>query len=111
MLRQAGDTLLAVHAVRLLATARNDLTSSVHADLVAAKVERGELVVSVPDYALCVHTRAGQERGRGLTQWWETGALVNDELETADHSYPKRTPNITIGTPPSMVTKYSAAEL
>ena len=25
--------------------------------------------------------------GRGLTQWWEDGALVNDELETADHSY------------------------
>jgi replication-associated recombination protein RarA len=63
-----GDTMMAVHAVRLLATARKDRTSSEHADLVAAKVERGELVVSVPDYALCVHTRAGQEMGRGLTQ-------------------------------------------
>lgn len=82
-----GDTMMAVHAVRLLATARKDRTSSEHADLVATKVERGELVVSVPDYALCVHTRAGQEMGRGLTQWWEDGALVNDELETADHSY------------------------
>jgi hypothetical protein len=25
--------------------------------------------------------------GRGLTQWWEDGALVSNELETADHSY------------------------
>ncbi len=82
-----AGTMMAVHAVRLLATARKDRTSSEHADLVAAKVERGELVVSVPDYALCVHTRAGQEMGRGLTQWWEDGALVNDELDTADHSY------------------------
>ena len=82
-----GDTMMAVHAVRLLATARKDRTSSEHADLVAAKVERGELVVSVPDYALCVHTRAGQAMGRGLTQWWEDGALVSNELETADHSY------------------------
>jgi replication-associated recombination protein RarA len=82
-----GDTMMAVHAVRLLATAKKDRTSSEHADLVATKVERGELVVSVPDYALCVHTRAGQEMGRGLTQWWEDGALVNDELEMADHSY------------------------
>jgi replication-associated recombination protein RarA len=82
-----GDTMMAVHAVRLLAAARKDRTSSEHADLVAAKVERGELVVSVPDYALCVHTRAGQEMGRGLTQWWENGALVSNELETADHSY------------------------
>ena len=81
------DTMTAVHAVRLLATARKDRTSAEHADLVAAKVERGELVVSVPDYALCVHTRAGQETGRGLTQWWENGALVSNELETADHSY------------------------
>ena len=82
-----GDTMMAVHAVRLLASARKDRTSSEHADLVATQVERGELVVSVPDYALCVHTRAGQEMGRGLTQWWENGALVNNELETADHSY------------------------
>jgi hypothetical protein len=47
-------------------------------------------VVSVPDYALCVHTRAGQEMGRGLLQWWENGAKVSNELETADHSYRDR---------------------
>jgi hypothetical protein len=28
-----------------------------------------------------------QEMGRGLTQWWDNGAQVNDESETADHSY------------------------
>jgi replication-associated recombination protein RarA len=82
-----GNIMMAVHAVRLLATAKKDRTSSEHADLVATKVERGELVVNVPDYALCVHTKAGQEMGRGLMQWWENGALVNNELETADHSY------------------------
>ncbi len=82
-----GDTMMAVHAVRLLAAAPKDRTSSEHAYLVAAKVERGELVVSVPDYALCVHTRAGQEMGRGLMHWWRNGALVAHELETADHSY------------------------
>src|SRR5689334_6786895 len=82
-----GDTMMAVHAVRYLALARKDRTSSEHADLVATKVESGDLQVSVPDYALCVHTRAGQELGRGLMQWWENGALVEDEIETADHSY------------------------
>jgi hypothetical protein len=50
-------------------------------------VEAGRLVVTVPDYALCVHTRAGQERGRGLLQWWENGARVHDELPGADHTY------------------------
>lgn len=82
-----GDTMMAVHAVRLLALAKKDRTSSEHADLVATKVESGELVVSVPDHALCVHTRAGQEMGRGLVHWWDNGAQVSDELETADHSY------------------------
>lgn len=79
--------MMAVHAVRLLATSKKDRTSSEHTDLVVNKVEDGELVVSVPDYALCVHTKAGQEMGRGLVQWWENGAKVNDELETADHTY------------------------
>lgn len=25
--------------------------------------------------------------GCGLLQWWEDGAKVNNELDTADHSY------------------------
>jgi hypothetical protein len=44
-------------------------------------------VVTVPDYVLCVHTRAGQEMGRGLLQWWRHGARVEPELDSADHSY------------------------
>jgi hypothetical protein len=32
-------------------------------------------------------TRAGQELGRGLVQWWENGAQVRDELPSADHRY------------------------
>jgi replication-associated recombination protein RarA len=80
-------TMMAVHAVRLLARAKKDRTSSEHSELAANLVEGGESVVSVPDYALCVHTRAGQEMGRGLMHWWENGARVNNELETADHRY------------------------
>jgi hypothetical protein len=82
-----GDVMMAVHAVRFLAMAKKDRTSSEQADLVATKVDSGELLVSVPDYALCVHTKAGQEMGRGLSHWWENGARVNDEIETADHAY------------------------
>jgi hypothetical protein len=28
--------------------------------------------------------------GRGLLHWWENGATVDNELETADHSYRDR---------------------
>jgi replication-associated recombination protein RarA len=82
-----GDWMMACHAVRLLASAPKDRTSSEHADWVATKVALGEALVRVPDYAHCVHTRAGQELGRGLVQWWENGARVQDELPTADHRY------------------------
>ena len=84
------QAMMTVHAVRFLAAAKKDRTSSEHTDLVIHQVESGEAVVSVPDYALCVHTRAGQEMGRGLLQWWENGAQVSNELETADHSYRDR---------------------
>jgi hypothetical protein len=52
---------MACHAVRLLASAPKDRTSSEHADWVAAKVPLGQALVEVPDSACCVHTRAGQE--------------------------------------------------
>ena len=81
------QAMMAVHAVRFLAAAKKDRTSAEHTDLVIHEVESGELVISVPDYALCVHTRAGQEMGRDLLQWWENGAVVKNELESADHSY------------------------
>jgi replication-associated recombination protein RarA len=81
------QAMMAVHAVRFLAAAKKDRTSAEHTDLVIHEVESGELVVSVPDYASCVHTRAGQEMGRDLLQWWANGAVVKNELESADHSY------------------------
>jgi len=60
-----GDWMMACHAVRLLASAPKDRTSSEHADWVAAKVALGEALAEVPDYAHCVHTRAGRcARGR-----------------------------------------------
>jgi replication-associated recombination protein RarA len=82
----AEQIMMAVHAVRLLATSKKDRTSAEHTDFVVHKVAAGERV-AVPDYALCVHTRAGQEMGRGLVHWWDNGAQVSDELDSADHSY------------------------
>lgn len=82
-----GDWMMACQAVRVLATAAKDRTASEHADWVATKVGLGEALVEVPDYAHSVHTRSGQERGRGLVQWWEYGAQVRDELPSADHRY------------------------
>ena len=81
------DWMQVVHAVRYLATSAKDRTSSEHADYVRMAVESGDVVLAVPDHALCVHTRQGQLLGRGLVQWWEHGAQVRDELPAADHRY------------------------
>jgi replication-associated recombination protein RarA len=82
-----GDWMMACHAVRLLATAQKDRTSSEHADWTATMVELGRALVEVPDFAHCVHTKAGQQQGRGLMQWWHNGARVADEHPDADHRY------------------------
>jgi replication-associated recombination protein RarA len=83
----ATDLMQVVHAVRYLAAAPKDRTSAEHAEYAHTMVEAGRLVVSVPDYALCIHTRAGQELGRGLPHWWENGAQVYNESPTSDHTY------------------------
>lgn len=81
------DWMQVVHAVRYLATAPKDRTSSEHADYTKTAAEAGVLHLQVPDHALCVHTRAGQVMGRDLLQWWRQGALVDPELPSADHRY------------------------
>jgi len=51
-----GDWMMACHAVRLLASASKDRTSSEHADWLATKVALGEALVEVPDsLAACTH--------------------------------------------------------
>jgi replication-associated recombination protein RarA len=102
------DWMQVVHAVRYLATAAKDRTSSEQADYVRTMVEAGRLVVVVPDYALCVHTRAGQELGRGLLHWWENGAQVRDESPSADHTY--RDALISMCRPPAVGTEDLSAE-
>lgn len=82
-----SDWMQVVHAVRYLALAHKDRTSSEHADYVRTMVEAGDLHVTVPDHALCVHTRAGQLMGRGLLQWWQEGARAEPGLAGADHTY------------------------
>lgn len=78
--------MMACHADCLLATAPKDRTSSEHADWTATMVDLGQALVEVPDYAHCVHTKSGQQQGRGLMQWWHHGAQVDNEHPDADRT-------------------------
>jgi replication-associated recombination protein RarA len=78
--------IFAVHAVRLLATAPKDRTSTDLAMWARAVVARGERAVEVLDFEVDYHTRRGVAMGRGPAHWLTAGGgqLDNqiDGLET-----------------------------
>jgi replication-associated recombination protein RarA len=89
--RGRGDRFLfAAHAVRLLATSVKDRTSDEMATWAAHVVEQGERTPEVPDVALDMHTRRGQELGRGLEHFLKEGAVVENELPDRDLTYRER---------------------
>jgi replication-associated recombination protein RarA len=86
--RPRGDRFLfAVHAIRLLVGATKDRTSDELANWATRIVESGERLPRIPDHALDMHTRRGQEMGRDLLHFLETGALVHNEAPDRDTTY------------------------
>jgi replication-associated recombination protein RarA len=86
--RPRGDRFLfAVHAIRLLVGTTKDRTSDELANWAARLVDSGERLPVIPDHALDMHTRRGQEVGRDLLHFLETGALVHNEVPDRDTKY------------------------
>jgi replication-associated recombination protein RarA len=89
--RESPDRLIfLVHAVRLLAASPKDRTSDELATWVREAVNGGEAKPDVFDVALDMHTRRGQELGRGFRHWFTEGALVEDEIPNRDQTYRRR---------------------
>ena len=65
--------LFAVHAVRYLCGCPKDRSSDEMVNWVIDGVARGELRPTIPDYAIDMHTAAGQARGRGRRHFWTEG--------------------------------------
>ncbi|SCL14412.1 MgsA AAA+ ATPase C terminal [Micromonospora rhizosphaerae] len=86
--RGRGDRFLfAVHAIRLLVGSTKDRTSDELANWAAGVVQNGQRLPQIPDHALDMHTRRGQEMGRDLLHFLETGAFVNNEVPHRDTTY------------------------
>ncbi|MFD1714466.1 hypothetical protein ACFSBZ_08300 [Amnibacterium flavum] len=84
--REAGDRwLFAVHAIRLLATSPKDRTSDEWANLILHEIATDH-PFEIPDYALDVHTRRGQEAGRTVDDFWAEGSKIFPEREGRDTS-------------------------
>ena len=89
--RGAGDRFLfAAHAVRLLATSPKDRTTDEMANWAMLKTNiRGERP-QIPDVAYDMHTKRGQEMGRGLEHFMKEGARVENERPGRDTTYRER---------------------
>jgi replication-associated recombination protein RarA len=77
---------LAAQAAAYLAVTPKDPTASE----VLQVVLQEDLVPEIPDAAVDIHTKRGQEEGRTLGDWWATGAVVAPEVEGRDTSWRDR---------------------
>jgi replication-associated recombination protein RarA len=85
--RAAGDRwLFLVHAIRYLAERSKDRTSDEWANLVTHLMAASERPFEVPEYAIDVHTRRGQESGRSVDEFWADGAHLENERPGRDTS-------------------------
>jgi replication-associated recombination protein RarA len=86
-----GDReLFAVHAVRYLCEHQKDRSSDEMLNWIKRAVDEEGLQPNIPDYALDMHTRRGQEMGRGLQHFLDVGSQVHPELEGREKTYYKR---------------------
>jgi len=82
--RSMGDRwLFAVHAIRFLAERVKDRTSDEWANY-ALHLMAADAPFEVPEWALDVHTRRGQEMGRDVAWFWEEGSKIEPEREDRD---------------------------
>lgn len=86
---QAVDRpLFFVHAIRVLCSSSKDRSSDVLKNLVMKRIENGDLS-EIPDFALDMHTRRGQEMGRDVHHFLNEASKVVPELEV-DNDYKER---------------------
>ncbi|MBN1267459.1 MAG: hypothetical protein JXA25_18345 [Anaerolineales bacterium] len=86
----AERKLFAVHAARFLSGCEKDRSSDEMINWILHSVNTGKISLTIPDYAIDMHTQAGKEMGRGLEHFWHEGAKVFPEKEDRDLTYYKR---------------------
>lgn len=85
--RAAGDRwLFATHAIRYLAEHTKDRISDEWANLALHLMSASDRPFEIPDYALDVHTRRGQEAGRDVDDFWKDGSTIHPERADRDTS-------------------------
>jgi len=86
--RPAGDRFLfAAHAVRVLSGSKKDRTTDDMVNWAKHVVGLGERLPEIPDVALDMHTRRGQEMGRDYLFFMSEASKVIPEIHDKDQRY------------------------
>jgi replication-associated recombination protein RarA len=86
--RPVGDRFLfAAHAVRVLSGSKKDRTTDDMVNWAKHVVGLGERLPEIPDVALDMHTRRGQEMGRDYLFFMSEASKVIPEINDKDHTY------------------------
>jgi replication-associated recombination protein RarA len=89
--RPRGDRYLyAIHAVRVLCQSQKDRSSDELLNWIQQAVEREGQRPQIPDYAIDMHTRRGQEMGRDYQHFLTEASKVHPELPDRDTTYRDR---------------------
>lgn len=79
--------LFAAHAIRVLAGGQKDRTTDDMVNWAKNAVALGEILPEIPDFALDMHTRRGQEMGRDYRWFVEEASKVSPEMAGRDERY------------------------
>ncbi len=86
-----GDRyLFAIHAVRVLSTSQKERGSDELLNWIAQAVEQEGKLPEIPDYAIDMHTRRGQEMGRDYAHFLTEASKVMPEVPDRDRTYLNR---------------------
>ena len=79
--------MFAAHAIRVMAGGLKDRTTDEMASWARQSVRLGEKLPEIPDAALDMHTRRGQEMGRDYRWFVEEASRVIPEIPDKDQTY------------------------
>ena len=79
--------LFATHAVRYLCTCQKERGSDHLLNWLARVTESGDVLPTIPDYAIDMHTRRGQEMGRSVEHFLKEASQVAPQLPDSDTVY------------------------
>ena len=81
-------SLFFFHAIRVLCQSKKDRSSDLLKNIVQKEFEKN-ILPEIPDYALDMHTRIGQEMNRDINHFLNVASIVEPQLEV-ENNYQER---------------------